>query len=169
MPNSVRFKVRGGDPPYSVRNQRDMNRRRLLSTSVVLALTSTLWGCLGIPGYAPVEVHPLEASQQPREMRLAQDTLVSSEGLGKRIIASRTLASGSQWREVGRVGFKRESSIFRSVGQPFTTEGDSADEVYLVLSGNVLVGFVLTINVEGGPGALLLRASPRVTLNVTDR
>lgn len=141
-----------------------MNRRRLLSTSVLLALTSTLWGCLGIPGYRPVEVHPLEASQQPREIRLAQDTLVSSERLGKR-----TLASGSQWREVGRFGFKGEFSVFRSVGQPFTTEGDSADEVYLVLSGNVLVGFVLTIKVEGGPGALFLLASPRVTLDVIDR
>jgi hypothetical protein len=116
-----------------------------------------------------VEVHPLEASQQAREIRLAQDTLVSSEGLGKRIIAARTLASGSQWREVGRVGFKGEFSVFRSVGQPFTTEGDSADEVYLVLSGNVLIGFVLTIKVEGGPGALFLLASPRVTLDLTDR
>jgi hypothetical protein len=38
-----------------------------------------------------------------------------------------------------------------------------------VLSGNVLVGFVLTIRVEGGPEALLLLASPTVTLNVTDR
>jgi len=116
-----------------------------------------------------VEVHPLEASQQAREIRLAEDTLVSSEGLGKRVIASRTLASGSQWREVGRVGFKGEFSVFRSVGQPFTTEDDSADEVYLVLSGNVLIGFVLTIKVEGGPGALFLLASPRVTLDVTDR
>ncbi len=145
-----------------------MNRRRLLSTSVVLALTSTPLGCA--PGYPPARVRPLEASQQPREIRLAQDTLVSSEGpFGNRIIASRTLASGSQWREVGRVGFKGEFSVFRSVGQPFTTEGDSADEVYLVLSGNVLIGFVLTTKVEGDRATLFVLASPRVTLNVTDR
>jgi hypothetical protein len=90
--------------------------------------------------------------------------------LGKPIIASRTLASGSQWREVGRLGsIGKQPSVFRSVGQPFTTEGDSADEVYLVLSGNVLIGFVLTIKVEGGPGALFLLASRNVTLDVTDR
>jgi len=144
-----------------------MNRRRLLSTSVVLALTSTLLGCA--PGYPPVKVHPLEASHQAREIRLAQDTVVSSEWVGKRIIASRTLASGSQWREVGRIGFKGEWSVFRSVGQPFTTEGDSADEVFLVLSGNVLIGFVLTTKVEGDRATLFLLASRRVTLNVTDR
>ena len=95
--------------------------------------------------------------------------MVSSEWAGKRIIASRTLASGSQWREVGRIGFKGECSAFRSVGQPFTTEDSDADEVYLVLCGNVLIGFVRTIRVEGGPGALLLFANPAVTLNVSDR
>jgi hypothetical protein len=147
-----------------------MNRRRLISTSVVLALTSTLWGCLGIPGYRPVEVRPLEASQQPREIRIAQDTVVSSEGhFGQRTIASRTLASGSRWREVGRIAYSPKCSAFRSVGQPFTTEDSDADEVYLVLCGNVLIGFVRTIRVEGGPGALLLFANPAVTLNVSDR
>jgi hypothetical protein len=55
---------------------------------------------------------------------------------------TRVLASGSRWREAGRIP---EGNVYRPVNGVLTAEGKHVHEAYLVLDGGRVVGFYLPV------------------------
>jgi hypothetical protein len=111
--------------------------------------------CLSIVTGCAVEQHAVQFSP------LAKNEHPSLSRLDQRIDFqlntgySRSLKSGSLWRDVGTVA---QGEVFKPYQDVFTLEGSNVHEAYLVVANNTLTGFYLPV--EGSFSPL----SPKIPL-----
>jgi hypothetical protein len=85
--------------------------------------------------HTPSQLVALPPAAQPHTRTLAQETVIK---LDTGFV--RSLKSGSTWQQVGAIP---EGDVYRPVKDVFTLEGANIHEAYLVVHGDVLVGFYL--------------------------
>jgi hypothetical protein len=98
----------------------------------------------------------LSSSSQPQIRTLAQETTIK---LDSGYVS--TLKSGSTWEVLGVIP---DGEVYRPVKDMFTLEGANIREAYLVVRGDLLVGFYLPVergvSLMQAPIRLIFRPAP---------
>jgi len=108
----------------------------ILRNVAVLAFVAFAYGCASDVARTSAVLASQPAGDAQRITVVEDATVRSSSGY------SRTLPAGSTWELRGTLP---QGRVYRRVGDVFTVEGAHVHEAYLVVSGDLLVGYYLPV------------------------
>lgn len=104
---------------------------------ISILLVISISACAPAVIHSPAAMTPVGASAAQPVRSLAKQVNISLD-----TGYSRALPTGSQWIKVGTLP---QGDVYKRNQEVFTLEGTHVHEAYLVVAGNILVGFYLPV------------------------